>query len=65
MTTRSEQPAPWEITLKHFLMNEAEKLGIQMHGAYMRFHRDRERFWPHVRFRKINQRVVFVDARTI
>jgi hypothetical protein len=56
-------PAP-EIRLKQWVSEEALRLGISRRGAYSRIYpeRNRQKFYPKLKIRWQNKRVVFVQV---
>lgn len=56
---------PWEVFFKEFILNEAEKHRTSYHTIYMRFWRKRRKYYPSIKLRKLNPRVVMVDTRSV
>jgi len=56
MKTKPNQPRPGEIALKTFVQDQMEKTGLSKGGILKRVHAG---FYPHVKLRSVNQRVVF------
>ena len=60
---KSTEPQPGEISLKQFLSEEAEKLGIGKSTIHYRLLKEPLKFYPDIHVRKPNQRVVFVRRK--
>lgn len=59
------RPTEFEVPLKQFFADQAQVRHVSKQTVFTWFYRRRDRYFPHLKLRRVNKRVVFVDTRSV